>query len=142
MLIEELVEQYQVLVNDVIEEIGNPFERSLWTRKPISKNLVKKSLDKNQLDTRFSPDDFDTGAPKNEVSTRLYHARRIAYLIKNYDPTPIVIECTNNIKMLDGWHRLSAAIYNNQKYINVTYDGYEDCFNSLFPNSKKIKEIQ
>lgn len=137
----EDVETYHVPVPSIVRR-WNPF--GAWIEKAISVHEVMEAVQTERLDQRphdtLSMQDIDT--PDKE---RAYHIERIAWLVVNPDPAPIIIfvGCPSlgvhprfgTFTLLDGNHRLAAAFVRGSPYIEVAYDGECAQFRRVFPRS-------
>ena len=89
-----------------------------------------------------------SGCMESVISAEYDHAARIAYLVLNPDNNPIEIDVGipsigyYDMNLVDGNHRLAAAIYRKDKTIMVNWTGEEGYFKHLFmKKSKKYAEI-
>ena len=96
---------------DKLKQYINPLENPPWTNvSPISKQEISDCISKKEyLDPQSSKRDSST--------TRQDHIKRIAYLVVNKDSKPISLRIMNNINCTDGNHRLAAAIYREDEFV-------------------------
>lgn len=102
---------------------------------------VKDRIVSNKLESRSFSDTPMDNSPYD-------HASRIAYLVLNKDDNPISLDVGipsigyHSIVLIDGNHRLAAAIYRKDKIIKVDYSGETAYFKHLFVRkSKKYQDI-
>ena len=64
------------------------------------------------------------GVPDHEChdQIRMYHARRIAFLVKNWKDFPITLK-KDGVEVRDGSHRLRAAKYLGMEEVDVEVEG-------------------
>lgn len=107
-------------------EICNPYECDPWGCGPITIDMVKDSL--TGLMDYWDPDDDE------QVWTAQDHADRIAYLVSIFHIDlctwgPIQIDVGvpaagyHNRAILDGHHRLAAAIYLGLEFVECEVQG-------------------
>ena len=106
----------------------NPWNYSI----DIKLTHVQECIENNVFEYRS----FDTMSDDNKES--YHHAARIAYLVINPDFKPIEIDvgipgiCDIDWFIMDGSHRLAAAIYRKDKFINADVSGSVDLAKRLF----------
>lgn len=81
----------------------DPFAHSLWVPEPLTIEAVQAAISDGRL--RASPWGGDA-----EDWTWLMHVERVAYLVMHPDPTPIWVDLNLFCPVVDGNHRLAAAI--------------------------------
>lgn len=111
---------------DRLARLCNPLETSPWAT-PVSQEDVALALETGRL--------VSTPLPGNEGD----HAGRIAYLVVNTASDPIdldvgVPEMGSEVAwpVVDGNHRLAAAIFRGDVHIDVNWSGSSDHFEFLF----------
>lgn len=119
LLLDELTVTVPV---DAIKERYNPFEWEVWDIEyPISITEVDRAIASKHLESLpFSKWTF--GDDRNQ------HASRIAYLVVNGwdDPIDIEVDEYGGVLVLDGNHRLAAAIYRGDPHIAAILGGFID----------------
>lgn len=128
----------KISVDFLINNYTNALEDDLiWyvidDNSPITKEEIKEKLEKNDFEEQ--PYDVEKNRCKS-MNTREYHIKRIAYLVQNYcNISPIDIEIVNDwdFSIEDGNHRLAAAIYRGDKYIEANIFGFIDNLNEVIP---------
>jgi len=117
----------------------SPFVHCVWHRldKPITREEISRALEQENLQPDPLPA-FNWFRQK-EGPTRQDHIRRIAFLVRQPDPTPILVDvgcpslgCYNDWWIEDGNHRLAAAFYRKDSHISVLPGGELDFFNEIF----------
>lgn len=100
----------------LVRNLPNPIKKSPWSGFDyIPLKVISSSLSKRDL---LHPKDVI----RNINCSRRDHARRIAYLIIYPDNKPITIfKRETKWPIKDGNHRLAAAIYRGDKYIDVNW---------------------
>ena len=123
----------------------DPFVSGVWDDKPLSRLAITRCLNAKQYETEFyDPPIVWRGL--GPYKTRGWHNRRVAYLVANPDITPIEIdvgvpEVSGMLGRVpwfvqDGNHRLAAAIYRGDSYIEATVAGSVRYAESLFGRLK------
>lgn len=121
---------------DRLARLCNPLETSPWAT-PVSKEDVALALETERL--------VSTPLPGNEGD----HAGRIAYLVLNPASDPIDLDMgvpemgvEVDWPVVDGNHRLAAALFRGDAQIDVTWSGSSDHFEFLFgEKTMKYDEI-
>lgn len=97
---------------------ANPVWRGL--RRPVSRGEVARALREGRLEPR----------PSGRSEGRLRHVERIAYLVAHPDPAPIGIDVgvpslgySPAWVVVDGNHRLAAALYRGDRLIRASLQG-------------------
>lgn len=121
------IQYNQISLEKLVELVGSPFEFPVWTSKPISEKMLKRKIDQRNFSNEMSPDN-KRNCPEHFFSSRMFHYQRIAYFVNENNVDPICVEIDENqqVSILDGWHRLTAMLANNHKYIWVCFDGFLD----------------
>lgn len=116
----------------------NPLDfEALWAQ-PLADVLadIRKCIDTNTLAK-------DYVEPEHRMPLGSHwDLARIAWFVKNPDPTPIEIEVIatdGTWELVDGFHRLSAAIYRNDQTIKVALGGYVDAYDIAFPSRTAVE---
>ena len=112
-----------------IQKLCDPFKNCPWSDEYIiTKKEIKEKISKGSVLSLPSSSEFE----------KEQHIERIAYLVLNHDPTPIDIDV--GVPSLgyypkwiieDGNHRLSAAIYRQEKYIFAYCSGEDRVIEGL-----------
>lgn len=113
-----------------LKELFNPFKSSVWVKlnSPITREEIKAAIDNGEF---ISPDEETPMYLIWDESTREQHAKRIAWLVENFSHDfPIEIdfgiEGFDSLRhdiVLDGCHRIAAAIYRGEKFIMANCSG-------------------
>jgi len=119
-----------------LARLCNPLETSPWTA-PVSREDVVMALETGRL--------VSAPLPENEGD----HAGRIAYLVLNPVSDPIDLDVgvpemgvEVDWPVVDGNHRLAAALFRGDKQIDVTWSGSSDHFEFLFgEKTMKYEEL-
>ena len=119
----------------------NPYE--LWdiNYQEIAQCILENDLDKRPWDYGDNP-----VQACDKKYDRLYHARRVSYLVVNPCNIPIELDvgipgiCYPEFIIQDGNHRLASFIFRKEKYITITYSGDVNFFKELFPIRKILKK--
>ena len=99
---------------------GEPF-------KPVIEEDVRNAvLQKSWTSRHMRP------LNNNEETREFDHVRRIAWMVMHPPEDPILIETDEIYPIVDGYHRLYAAIIRGDEMINVSISGYDDDIISLF----------
>jgi hypothetical protein len=103
-----------------LSKICKPFETDIWSCGPVTESLVKEALQQKSYNSRQYGSCEDWSA--NE------HASRIAYLICNgwTDSIDVDVGCFGFCPewiVMDGNHRLAAAIFRKDKTIKCSLSG-------------------
>jgi hypothetical protein len=103
-----------------LQKVMDPYKKPAWGYYRILKrSMIKSAIENNQL----------TPSPVLNNSPILVHAKRVAYFVANGWATPIQVLVTptpDNLQpmgitsVLNGLHRLAAAIYLGHTEIRVT----------------------
>ena len=105
----------------------NPFQESLWPRldRPITREEIDACPDEEEL-----PKIDKVREGLWDLSSRENHIRRVAWLARHWSNAyPIGIDVGVDMPghqefyVLDGNHRLAAAIYLKRKWIPANVDG-------------------
>lgn len=105
----------------------NPYKYPVWGNFTVSKRLVTSCIYNNLYIS--IPVSQLSAFQRSRLNPRRLHAMRIAYLVLNYDKMPIDLDVGIpemgyfNIMILDGFHRIAAAIYRRDEYINADISG-------------------
>lgn len=127
----------QIPVKTLIKLGYNPFSNCPWGCK-VTKANVTAALKANRLvaipDETWAADSIRHGKP-----SPVYHEERIAYLVKNGWNDPIQIDvgipsmnCHVDWMVIDGNHRVAAAIMRGDTTISAQVGGSIDYAQELF----------
>ena len=131
-----------------ISEVVNPFEDCIWHNvdPPVSIDEIIQAIARDEL----CEIPYSIMLKRHAAEcTRSYHIQRIAYLVVYPDDTPINIdvgvpvcgyEHASGFEILDGHHRLAAALVRNASDILVTPSGQIDHMFELFPGCVEIED--
>jgi hypothetical protein len=134
MITSVMENDFDILSIEKLETICNPFKISIWgTKYPVSYKEIEKAIKINYtFPTPYSSFLDPPRWSKNK------HIGRIAYLVLNPDLTPIEIDLgiptlgySPEWVVVDGNHRLAAAIFRGDKTINATCSGEVDLIKEL-----------
>lgn len=107
-----------------LEAKFSPFLSNPWQSTPITREHVSFALAEAKLAPRYIE------VPLRENLDRDWDSQRIAYFVQNPQTTPIVIEFIDpnepDFVLLDGYHRLAAAIFRMDPQIIGALRGYLD----------------
>ena len=91
----ETIEIKRIEVSKLVDLVGDPFCFSPWTHKPINKLMVMKKAKLGDVETSYSPDN-KRNCPNGNISSRMYHTKRISYFLENKDELDNHIEIEVN----------------------------------------------
>lgn len=108
----------------------NPFETNPWMDDvPITYDEILDAIVSDRLQTE--PD-------SEKLNSRSYHIERVAFMVVNKQDRPIDIDvgiqCLNyfpSMPVEDGFHRIAAAMYNDETTIMANYSGQCDWANQF-----------
>lgn len=109
----------------------NPLDEDVWHREIVTVEKVESAIARGNFASDFIP------LPLREHTYDAWDARRVAYFVVCPDPTPIEIEITSSrghYEILDGFHRLTAAIIRGDARFNVVINGDEVGTDIAFPD--------
>ncbi len=116
-----------------------------WGAGVITEEAVRRAVRKKHFDFRVH-DSLPGDWPKKLL--RRYHIERTACLVIHPDDTPIEIDVgcpvlnythDSDLLVIDGHHRLAAAMIRGDKTIRVTYGGQVSEFRRLFPSARSCE---
>lgn len=96
----------------------SPFAKEVWALcigNPITKTEVKEAVVCNRL---LNPKDVPKGM-KYKPCTRKQHIERVAWLVVNGFDEPITVKMSATHPIIDGNHRLAAAIIRGESTIRI-----------------------
>lgn len=101
---------------------ANPFEIDVWGVGPLSRDEVAAAIAARKF----------VRTP-NHTATRLAHTRRVAYLATHpHSWAPISVECgPSGFEVVDGYHRIAAAIFSARQTIAADLSGFESVIRRL-----------
>ena len=110
---------------------GNPLITNPW--------MADTPITLGEISNAILAKDFQEHSDYLQVEfNRNYHIKRIAYMVVNRQSMPIDVDFGipslgyyPNEPIYDGWHRIMAALYLHQPYIECDYSG-EDSFAKEF----------
>ncbi|MCK9429054.1 MAG: hypothetical protein M0R17_03465 [Candidatus Omnitrophica bacterium] len=128
-----------VYIRELLDFTGrDPFFRWMDLEGPITKEEVLV-YSKKHKDIELGDDYiWDEHSKKTNKTLREIHIHKIAYFLQNAQESPIVIDSTCEGIVLDGSHRLCAAIIKNKKRIPVIWQGDWKEIKNIFPRSVKL----
>ena len=115
-----------------------------WGVGKITEAEIQTAVRGKRFDFRVHdtlPDDWPKRLAKR------YHIERVACLVVRRDNAPIEIDVgipalnythEDDLIIIDGHHRLAAAMIRGDQAIQVTYGGQESEFKRLFPDARKV----
>ena len=116
------------VLNDIFDVVNNP----PWSNvnKPVDRNDVLEAVRQKNWTSRHMiplyPED------KNQGTTELDHARRIAWMVMHPPQDPVIIDTSAIDVLMDGNHRLYAAIIRGDEMIDAFISGFEDDIVEIF----------
>ncbi len=115
---------------DNIARRFNPFKSPVWTETPLSEDDVCACLERGH---------WKYGSKPEHCGIYSYHVARVAYLVRHpaHDPIQIdvgvpVLNYVPRWPIIDGNHRLAAAIYREAPSIAASIAGQLDYAEHLF----------
>lgn len=122
-----------------LSELYLPFQRNIWVKceTPITREEITKAIDNNELQS--PSESVDMYMEWWDTSPRETHIKRIAWLVKHFDPKYYIsidfgIPGLCDFTIEDGNHRLLAAYYLNLPYILCDCAGSVDIIESFTLN--------
>lgn len=134
-----------VYIEELLKYVNDPF--GVWSdiRSPITKEEVTSFLERNPEVSSLGRTSymFDWGIdwgliPKDDpilLDVREEHIHRIAYQVSHGLSGPLDIEFCRGVTLLDGHHRLCAAVLKGQLTIPINWGGFIDEVSLCFPRS-------
>lgn len=124
-----------------LARITNPYVDYPWAETgDISRPQIAKCLAENKL----AEQSYHPARGKNWKVDGIFHAERIAYLVKFKDDTPLqldlpipVLDYYPETILVDGNHRLAAAIYRKDLWVPIEFGGQDSEFERLFLLTKQ-----
>jgi hypothetical protein len=125
----------------LLERITHPFSGRQWGCVPLTTCMIEACLlkgDYDRHDKSYSHEILALYRPYTPEQRRDYHIRRIAWLVKNGWDKPVEIDVgipSMNYwpyPLIDGHHRLCAAIYRGDLTIAASVSGSLDYAFELF----------
>ena len=118
----------------------NPLARGVWRPCEFNGKSLRAAVTHCLVSGAIEATPWDAGPTPAQTgkTDSLYHARRIAYLVRHADTNPIVIDVgvpglfAPQHLIWDGNHRLAAAIYRGDDWIAVTPSGSMTLFHGMF----------
>lgn len=120
-----------------LAQFANPFTGSPWVNVKageVTLQMVMESLAVGD----FEPNPWSLPVTASEEAESFWlperHAARIAYLAKHgwNDPVRLYLNI-GEVDLVDGWHRLGAAIFRFDKTIAVQWTGAQQTLDRLKP---------
>ena len=107
-----------VCLQKLLSWAGSPYDVPLWRglRDPIDPAEVERAIEQGRLN---SPS--DNGPSDSTAHDRTWHIERIAWFVVHGWTEPIEISSTCMWPVVDGNHRLSAAIYRSDELVEVQW---------------------
>ena len=134
-----------VYIEELLKHTPDPFGAWSDIGYPITKEEVTAFLERNPVVSSLGRTSymFDWGIdwgliPKDDpiiLEVREEHIHRIAYQVSHGLSGPLDIEFCRGVSIIDGHHRLCAAIIKGQKAIPVNWGGFIDEAPLCFPRS-------
>jgi hypothetical protein len=131
----------QYVTTAALARVVNPIVDPPWPeRGDVSRQRIKECLDKGKL----SKHSYQSMRCRTRGVKSTYHAQRIAYLVRFKDSTPLELDLGIPVLgyypdsiLVDGHHRLAAAIYRKDLWVPVIWGGQDDEFERLFFLTRK-----
>lgn len=142
---DEMLEVYTVSLDDLLTHkiVPNPFDIAVW--KTNNGDCV---LNKDKLTRMIAEENFASHKKSHEWlkldmdDASDYHHARVANLIVNPNNSPILLNLyKDKLQVADGFHRLSAHIYEDQKKIDIAFPNHLlSGIKKMYPNLIKEKK--
>lgn len=103
----------------------SPFDYTVWggLNRPITREEVQKAIEEKDFRDK----------PLGHQGLRIDHIRRVAYLEAHPDPTPLSLDVGDSSWIvIDGNHRLGAAIFRGDETIEVEVSGEVSLIEALY----------
>lgn len=119
-----------------LSERFNPFKINVWVElhSPITREEIQLAIENSEF---ITPEQETPMYLIWDISTREQHVKRIAWLAVNFSQEfPIAIDFgidgfhNSGDFILDGCHRIAAAIYRKEKFITAECCGSESRINN------------
>jgi hypothetical protein len=134
---------YRAPMSAILDYVGDPVEQMIWDCPRFTHQDVLDVAEGDEIDAPYDED-----VQNMVVGQSSYHIARIAYLLRygwdesgNDDHTPILEVPFGGIPrlghpLLDGNHRLAAAIIRGDQFFTVSVDGDLDAAEEMFDLSE------
>lgn len=113
------------------------FDKTFWsgletpiTRREVEESILGEKFEESPVNDGTWMTDVLKGIPReeSELKNRRMHIERVAFLVMNASDDPICVDVgmpgyEKELTMIDGFHRLAAAIYRNDEKIRLIWDG-------------------
>ena len=110
-----------------LRRVCDPFKDGVWDGVPLGRVVISQAI----REGRLLGDSWDARASGADW-TWMMHVERVAFLVVHPDPKPIEVDvgipslgCHVDWPVIDGNHRLAAALYRGDKTILVSPAGEE-----------------
>lgn len=116
-----------VPIGNLLECALNPFDldRSPWSTCAITREDIAEAIAARAFIAEHTGVDPIDICRTYQIVPRTAHIRRIAYLVENPAPDPVCVSAAwGMVRLVDGYHRLAAAMYRNDLFVPVTIDGF------------------
>lgn len=117
-------------------KVGNPFEQNIWNRDQVTKERVRQYIESGLTEPRF----IDMAARFHVDED--WDIRRIAHLVLNPNDWPLLVvvnDVDGDFELVDGWHRLAAAIYREEEDILISLSGIVNGWDEAFPERLRVE---
>lgn len=121
------------------------FENSVWgLKQPITKIGVSRAIKNGTYKLAPRPQDYEPFDLPPLRQARQFHTRRVAYLVVNRASDPIHFDANVGSyhfwSIIDGNHRLAAAIYREDEEIEVAVSGFLDLLPEIWCTDVQVGE--
>jgi hypothetical protein len=139
-----------VSLEKITVEVVNPYDKDIWNiGKILTIAEVQEAVEQNRYES--TPYDGSRYWNKTELviddttvtlDPNYDHAARVAYLTVHPADDPILIRVNNvlgnSVEILDGCHRIAAAIYKKQATIMVDHEGSNEGFTNWLKQPRRF----
>jgi len=121
-----------------LRKLFDPFKQNVWVEDPVTIEMVREAIQRGSLNATPFLSIRDKG--RGPIWTAQEHADRIAYLAVYGWTEPIILDvgvpalgCYVYNPILDGNHRLAAAIFREDETILTETSGAISILETLLP---------
>ena len=140
----------EVALEKIMVEVINPYETDIWE---IGEILTIAAVQQAIEQQRYETIPFDGGRYLNKTEQGIDdptitldpnydHAARVAHLIVHPVDDPILVRVNDilgdAVEILDGCHRIAAAIYKKQATMMVDYQGSQEGFTNWLRQPRRF----
>jgi hypothetical protein len=120
---------------DAIRRHFNPLEQRIWGRGATDRETIARMIAAGRTAETFVEEHL------RDAVDPLWDACRIAHFVTHFEPEPMEIAVTSNLghlEVVDGYHRLGAAIFRDDARFNVLIDGDDAGIAIQFPDQAPV----